>query len=116
MNPKVTMKVVILKAVILMMETMYTCSEPQDDRKQSLKSEKKSSSYQTTLRRARDSRLDGCTVPIPLVHEPLTPRDSRAILFMYEWEGKWCTIGYVVLEEEHAAMDRDSIILLNLRG
>ena len=100
----------------------HACSEPEDDGKQSLQSEilvfkcigvTKSSTYQSTLRRARDSRLDGCTVPIRLVHEPLNPRDSRAIAFMCKLEGKWFTIGYVVselLEEVHAAMDSDSII------
>ena len=69
--------------------------------------------YQTALRRARDSRLNGCNVPVQLVHEASNPRDSRAVAFKCELDGKWYTIGYVVselLEEVHAAIDSGSIV------
>ena len=54
--------------------------------------------YETALRRARDSSLNGCNVPVQLVDEASNPCDSRAVGFKCELDGKWYTIGYVVSE------------------
>ena len=73
----------------------------------------KNSRYQYVLQRARDIKASGAHVPVKLVHEPLNPRDSKAIAFMSEVDGKWETIGYVVselLDEVHGAIGAGDIL------
>ncbi len=51
-------------------------------------------------------------MPVSLLKEPLNPRDSKAIAFKCQLDGKWETIGYVVselLDEVHHAMDTGRI-------
>ena len=77
----------------------------------------KNSHYQYVLQRAQDIKASGSHVPVKLVHEPRNPRDSRAIAFMCEVDGKWQTIGYVVselLEEVHDAINTGSILSVQL--
>ena len=62
---------------------------------------------------ARDLLADDHDVPVKLIHETSNPRDARALAFVCEINGKFCTIGYVVselLEEVHAAINSNSIV------
>ena len=95
-------------------------SEPEDrrdaDRCYKLKfkciGSKKEQRYQNALRSARDVMQRGHTVPVSLVKEPLNPRDSEAVAFKCQLDGKWQTIGYVIrelLKEVRHAMDTAKI-------
>ena len=68
---------------------------------------------QDTLREARDRISKGFIVPVRLSPEPHNVKDSKAIAFECEIDGKWIRIGYIVrelLDEVHAAI-RDKKIL-----
>ena len=73
---------------------------------------KKEQRYQDALRSAQDIIRRGHTVPVSLFKEPSNPRDSKAIAFKCQLDGKWQTIGYVIselLDEVHHAMDTAKI-------
>ncbi len=99
-----------------------TDSEPEDIRETTQRchrlkfkciGSKKEQRYQDALRSAQDVRRLGHTMPVSLFKEPLNPRDSQAIAFKCQLDGKWKTIGYVVselLDEVHNVMDSGRII------
>ena len=63
--------------------------------------------YRDTLREACDRLVKGFTVPVRLFPEPDNVKDSKAIAFQCELDGKWFRIRYVVkelLDEVHAAL------------
>ena len=69
--------------------------------------------YQDTLREARNRLAKGFTVPVRLNPEPHNVKDSKAIAFQCELDGKWIRIGYVVKEllgKVHAALSDKNIV------
>lgn len=52
--------------------------------------------YQDTLCEARNRLNKGFTVPVRLNPEPHNVKDSKAIAFQCEFDGKWIRIGYVI--------------------
>ena len=69
--------------------------------------------YQDTLREARNRLAKGFTVPVRLNPEPHNVKDSKAIAFQCELDGKWIRIGYVIkelLDKVHAALSDKKIV------